>query len=448
MGNININNPSAYTDNVQNPTTGATVLGDMQTVFNEVNSKETRITNLESATMNISGIKTFLNGINLAETGDPSSLADGLMWYNSTSQILKFQANGQVIPIAYGSATIGRNLVVGGDFNTNPWQRGTSFTAPASGVYTADRFLTSYSGGMVFNIAQSADGPTVGAGVRYTPQCYQLSVTTADTSITAAKYGAIVYRIEGFDYCAIAQRQFTISFWVKSPKAGIHCLAVTNSGADRSYIVEYTIANAGVWQYVTATIPASPSAGTWNYTNGIGLEIRWTLACGSTYQTTSGSWNTGNFYGDSNQVNCFDSNSNVFKLANIQVEAGPAATQFESLPLSTLWPRFLRYYQKTFPQGTAPASNAGAAGAISSNSETASSGGLSALWQFMSPMRSSTPTITTYKPDGAGSNWSTNTTTPTASVASSSDKVVNIIATANITADTGYNIHATAEAEL
>ena len=34
-----------------------------------------------------------------------------------------------------------KNMTIGGAFDTNPWQRGTAFTAVANGAYTADRSL-------------------------------------------------------------------------------------------------------------------------------------------------------------------------------------------------------------------------------------------------------------------------------------------------------------------
>ncbi len=46
------------------------------------------------------------------------------------------------------------NLIIGGDFSTNPWQRGTSFTNIANGVYTADRFQLFAQG----NCAVSKEG--------------------------------------------------------------------------------------------------------------------------------------------------------------------------------------------------------------------------------------------------------------------------------------------------
>ena len=54
----------------------------------------------------------------------------------------------------------------------------------------------------------------------------------------------------------------------------------------------------------------------------------------------------------------------TFDLARVQLEPGPVKTEFEPRPPSIELTLCQRYYQKSFPQGTAPASNAGNAGAV------------------------------------------------------------------------------------
>lgn len=165
--------------------------------------------------------------------------------------------------------------------------------------------------------------------------------------------------MEGGTWRHFAQRQITVSFWVMSPKTGTHCIALRNSGADRSYVAEYTVNAANTWEYKQLTIVASPSAGTWNYTTGIGVELFFTLACGSTFQTTANVWQTGNFIGTSNQVNCMDSTSNVFRFTGVKLELGPTATPFAVVSFEEEYLRCQRYFQKSMNYGTAPAQNLG-----------------------------------------------------------------------------------------
>jgi hypothetical protein len=157
---------------------------------------------------------------------------------------------------------------------------------------------------------------------------------------------AVLQRIEGFVWRRYAQRNLTLSFWVKATKTGIHCVSLQNSGADRSFVAEYTINTTNTWEKKTISIPASPSAGTWDYTTGIGANLRFCLMCGSNFHTTAGSWQTGNFFCTANQVNACDDTANDFRLAAVQLEAGSTETAFEDVPYDIELNRCRRYFQR------------------------------------------------------------------------------------------------------
>lgn len=347
------------------------------------------------------------SGSNFVGFKAPAAIAGSLVWtLPDADSAGAFTSDGagnlSIEPIAINNT---KNLIIGGNFDTNPWQRNTSFTAPATASYTADRFVVGYSGAMVFNILKTADAPTVAACGMLVSNCYHLDVTTADGSIGATDTTQIETRIEGYNAAQILQRAFTLSFWVKATKTGIYCCYFKNSGNDRSYIAEYTVNSSDTWEYKTITVSASPSAGTWDYTNGIGLRVGWTVAAGSTYQTTAGSWATGNYLATANQVNGVDNTANNFKLALIQVEAGSSATDFEILLADQVLAQCQRYYIKTFSLATVPANNGGSTGGqltfacqVANANNTASFG---ISWMYPVKMRA-TPTITLYNPRAAG----------------------------------------------
>ncbi len=229
-----------------------------------------------------------------------------------------------------GSSWARKNAIIGGDFSTNPWQRGTSFTAITSGAYSADRWQYSEDGDAVHTLSRSADAPTVAQAGRLTNHCLLLDCTTIDAAIAAGDYVILQHKIEGYNFLPLAQRAMTISFWHKHTKTGTYCVGFVNSGLDRSYVIEYTQDVTDTWEYHSATITASPSAGTWDYTTGIGIQVIFGIAGGSTFQTTANAWQTGNFFATSNQVNAADSTANNFRIALVQLEAGSVATEFES----------------------------------------------------------------------------------------------------------------------
>jgi len=243
-----------------------------------------------------------------------------------------------------------KNILIGGDFSTNPWQRlfdgDTTFTAIANSTYSADRFEYDKVGTAVHNIIKSTDSPTVAQAGVFTTHSAQLDVTTADASLAAGDFVTFSQKVEGYNWIPVAQRTFVLSFWVKATKTGIYCVSFRNSGNDRSFVAEYTVNASGVWERKVIKVTASPSAGTWDYTNGTGVRVSWCLGSGSTFQTSAGAWNTGNFIATSNQVNALDSNSNDFRLALCQMEQGDYETDFEVLNREEIFGRCLRYFHK------------------------------------------------------------------------------------------------------
>lgn len=218
-------------------------------------------------------------------------------------------------------------------------QRGTSFS---SNGYTLDRFIQSNLGGAVSTTTQSTDVPN-----NTFQNSLKVDITTADTSIASTDYSVIIQIIEGYNVRDLIGQTFTLSFWVKSPKTGIHCVGFRNNTYDRSYVVEYTVSIANTWEFKTVTVVGGLiTAGTWNWTNGRGLDVCFTLAVGSAYYTTPNSWQVGNFIATSNQVNCVDSTSNDFFLTGVQLELGQEPTPFERRPYGAELVLCQRYYQQ------------------------------------------------------------------------------------------------------
>jgi hypothetical protein len=217
----------------------------------------------------------------------------------------------------------GKNYIMNGDMRIA--QRGTAFTSVASGVFVADRFSYQKIGAMVHNSSQDTDVPTLAQAGYLFQNSLRLNLTTPDTSIAAGDRTHLSQIIEGYNWASIAQKTFTLSFWVKATVTGTYCVSFRNSGADRSYVAEYTINTTNTWEYKTITVPASPSAGGWDYANGIGLRVDWIIACGTSFQGTAGSWQAANLLCTSNQVNGVNTGATDFKITGIQLNEGVQA---------------------------------------------------------------------------------------------------------------------------
>ena len=266
------------------------------------------------------------------------SSADGL-----TGEL---QVNGNPA-IRFGADTSGhlagfRNKIINGKMDIA--QRGTSFPAMGS-AYCLDRWMRYSTASEVVTVSQQADAPSSNEF----QNSLRIAVTTADASIAAGDLSVIDQIIEGYNVRDLIGRDFTLSFRVRSSKTGIHCVNFKNSGADRSFIAEYTVNAADTWETKSVTVPGGLiTAGTWDWTNGIGLRVSFALAAGSTFRTTANAWQTGNFHATANQVNCLDTIGNIFAITGVQLEAGAIATPFEHRPYGAELALCQRYYEIGF----------------------------------------------------------------------------------------------------
>jgi len=245
-----------------------------------------------------------------------------------------------------------KNAIINGDFNI--WQRGTSFAAIANGNYHADRFTYFLLSTAVTTVSRDTDVPTQSESGHKSNYSMKLDVTTADASIASNDRVAILQNIEGYNFAPFVGKTATLSFWVKAVKTGIYCVAFTSSTGDRSYVAEYTINSASTWEKKTVTLTFDYSGGTWDYTNGIGLHISWTIAMGSDFQGVADTWNSAQDWATSNQVNGVDSTDNNFWLAQVQLELGSTATDFEYRQYGDELAKCQRYYSKSYDYDVAP----------------------------------------------------------------------------------------------
>lgn len=254
------------------------------------------------------------------------------------------------------ASKLGENLIINPTFDL--WQRNTTFTSIVSGNYFADRFQYWQSGAAVHDINRSTDVPTISeSGFPNTYSAF-LNTTTLDASVDAGDATLINYKIEGYDFRKVSGKNIYMSFWVKSTKTGIHCVAFQNGVPDRSYVVEYTINTTNTWEKKTIRLQHD-STGTWDYTSSIGLMVYWTLGAGATFQTTADTWQTGNFFATANQVNGVDAVNNEFRLAQVQLHEGIDEIPFNRLArdFATELQMCQRYFEKTWNIGTAVGTN-------------------------------------------------------------------------------------------
>ena len=375
-------------------------------------------------------------------TGDVTGNLTGNVTGNVTGSI----SGGTVSGSSYNGGQLAglRNKIING--NMMVAQRGTSFTTATSNYATLDRWRQFRNTVASFTVSQTADAPATAYDL---VNSLRVTVVTADPSVASGEYVSIYQSIEGYDARSLVNRDFVISFWVRSAKTGTHCVALVNSGGDRSFIFEYTVSAINTWEFKTLTLPGGLiTAGTWDWASGVGVRVYFSLMMGSTRQSSAGSWLTGGVYlATADQVNVMDTVGNVFAITGVQLEPGLVVTPFEHRSIGLETTLCQRYYEKSFPYATAPAQNVGSAlGAAYATGQVLNQA-FSTLVTFAATKRAA-PTVTTYAPDAATANWSTNTTTPTASTTNIGDSGFALIGNTAVTAGNGYSIHWAADAEM
>jgi hypothetical protein len=219
----------------------------------------------------------------------------------------------------------GRNRIINGDMRIDQRNAGASVT-PSSSAYTLDRWRVGKSSPAVMSFQQVADAP---AG--FTHSLLSTVVTSAATTSSALLY--LQQNIEGFNvsdfgFGTANAQPITASFWVKSNLTGLKSFSFINGALNRAYSTTYNIISANTWEYKTITVPGD-TTGTWNTNNGVGIELHFNFAVGSTYQTTLGSWSSGRTYTDATTPQFATTAGATINITGVQLEAGSVATPFE-----------------------------------------------------------------------------------------------------------------------
>lgn len=246
------------------------------------------------------------------------------------------------------------NLIIGGEFNINPWQRNTTFVSPVSGDYTADRFQYRNSGTQVYTVTQEPSGPTFAQSGLDSTQSFRIDVTTANATIGTSEFTSIEQPMEGYIALPLYGNVFSISFWAFSVLPGVYCVAFQDDARNRSYILEYTINSASTWENFEFVIAHDASVGTWNSDSSTGLRVIFTLTAGTSFHGTADTWQAGNLIATSNQVNLAASTANDFRVDLIRIKRGIINQAFILRDRITEISLCQRYYEKSYNIGVFP----------------------------------------------------------------------------------------------
>lgn len=340
-----------------------------------------------------------------------------------------------------------RNRIINGNMAID--QRNAGASVSGNNNYTLDRWQALVSASGKYTVQQDAGAVTPPAG--FTDY---LGVTSSSAySVSSSDYFTINQRIEGFN-CADLNwgsanaQTVTLSFWVRSSLTGTFGGSLRNSASNRSYPFSYAVSSANTWEYKTITI-AGDTSGTWLVTNGVGIDLNFSLGAGTAFSGTAGAWNGNNNFSATGATSVVGTNGATFYITGVQLEAGSVASPFERRDYGRELMMCQRYFSKSWSVGTAvgtayDVSYGGHAYAIGTGNF-----GLGCGRPFAVAMRTA-PTMVTY--DGSGTTgrivpWNLSSVTY-GSINVTENGITGLDLNANSTLGRTYTFAYTASAEL
>jgi len=218
-----------------------------------------------------------------------------------------------------------RQRIVNGDMRVSQENGTTSGTT--NGYYPVDQWAQyRVTSAGTLTVAQVASVTPAGS-----PNRLRATVTVADATLAAGEYWTLTQNLEGsnvadFQYGGASAKAAVLRFGFKGP-AGTYAARVGNSAANRSFVALFTItapqANTDTVQTIAIT---GDTTGTWLTADGvIGITLEIVLACGSTFQGTTG-WQSGLILGTSAVTNGMATGGSVFELFDVGLKLDPDAT--------------------------------------------------------------------------------------------------------------------------
>ena len=301
---------------------------------------------------------------------------DAIRHNSATSDAITTHSDGtasaKIVDVAGGPLS-NRNLIINGAMNVAQRSPNVAVNIPGGKTVTdVDRFgqWTKTADANWKSAQQVYDAP---ADFQFSRKITSLAANT----IEAGTYHTVRYAVEGYDAaqlnCGLSSaKTVTLSFYVKSSLTGTFGLNFTNGANNRSYPTTYTISNPNDWERKTITVTLDTS-GTWLKTNGVGLEINWHLAIGSSYSTSTLNQWQGNWRFPSSATDILATNGATWQLTGVQLEVGNIATSFEHRSFVDELRMCQRYYEKTYPYTIVPGAASYFSGCYTSRDGTASS---------------------------------------------------------------------------
>lgn len=244
--------------------------------------------------------------------------------------------------VPFTNDSMNQQAIINGNFDV--WQRGTTVTNPADGVYLADRWTTFTSPGggtLPTTIIHSRQILTSG-DIPNAFYYYRINPNGTGTSLGVGAYGSLSQKIEyGTRFLCGLNKQITVSVWARSSIAGkqigLTAYQYYGTGGSPSALeklvgTQFTLTSSWVkytWTFTTATLVGK----TFGTNNDEFLQINVDYV-----------WGTSNGYGLTGSETF--GGSGTIDIAQVQLCAGSVALPFQPKSYGEELRACQRYYVK------------------------------------------------------------------------------------------------------
>ena len=253
-----------------------------------------------------------------------------------------------------------RNFIINGDMKIA--QRGDGSTNfQSSGYYTADMWRCQAGNIGVDCQSEAINMSYAYAGAALHSENHRRALRISHSSAGTYNTNNEVYisqRIESlnvrnsyWDYdLGSGNAKITLSFWARSSVAQTYYCWIWAPDSGHTYAAAFTISNADTFQKFTITIPSYGALG-FNNDSGVGLDVRWYLAMGTSYTDNSRALNTWQGYSgsayfpDMTQTWITNSSAN-FVITGVQLEVGDTSSDYEKESYSQTLLKCKRYFNR------------------------------------------------------------------------------------------------------
>ncbi len=231
-----------------------------------------------------------------------------------------------------------KNILINGDFAVNQQYGMVSLSTTTNNwSYFADLFSYGCNGSGNATLSHGYIG-------------YSNSIKVTVDEVSAEEWWSFIYYVfEGQDLYSEQGKDITISFKFKTSKVGKYSVVLINVTGDNkeSYVSDFEIITANVAQDVSITVPIKT---TWMTSLQDDSNVGFSLSIGALGDTESvaptvDQWVSGYYIFSDEAVNWADTVNGYIEIADVQVERGNVATEFERIPYGDQLARVQRYYE-------------------------------------------------------------------------------------------------------